>query len=92
MRKGESTYRQIDRDFPFQIEIRITGDDWMRRHDAIVEFCAKLEHKKRPLGWERQTAINGDAVRLCFKTPELAESFRWRFGGELLPPLTRDRR
>jgi hypothetical protein len=68
MPKGESTYRQIDRDYPFQIEIRIAGDDWKKRHDAIVEFCAGLGHKKRPIGRERRAAINGDAVRLCFIT------------------------
>jgi hypothetical protein len=92
MRKGESTYRQVDRNFPFQIEVRITGDDWMQRHDAIVQFCAKLEHRKRPIGRERRAAINGDAVRLCFKSEDVAEKFRARFGGDLLQPLTRNRR
>jgi hypothetical protein len=92
MHKGKTTPRQVDRDFPFQIEVRIGGDDWAKRHDAIVEYCARLDHKKRAVGRERRVAINGDAFRLCFKTPKLAESFRARFGGELLPPLTRVRR
>jgi hypothetical protein len=92
MHKGKTTPRQVDRDYPFQIEVRIEGEDWARRHDAIVEFCAPLEHKKRAVGRERRVAINGDPFRLCFKTRELAESFRARFGRELLPPLTRDRR
>jgi hypothetical protein len=92
VRKGEATYRQVDRDYPMQIEVRIDGDDWMMRHAAIVEYCAPLDHKKRPVGRERRIAINADAVRLCFKIAELAESFRAHFGGELLPPLTRDRR
>jgi hypothetical protein len=91
-RKGEATYRQVDRDYPFQIEIRVAEIGWMTIHDAMAAFCARLEHKKRPIGRERRAAIKGDAVRFCFKALDLAERFRARFGGEQVPPLTRDRR
>jgi hypothetical protein len=82
----------IDRDFPHQIELRIPRGGFGSALHGIYEFCQAFDYKTRPVGRERRIAIGDDAVRWCFKSPEDAATFQVRYGGEKLPPLTRERR
>jgi hypothetical protein len=64
-RKGEATYRQVDRDYPFQIEIRVAEIGWMTIHDAMAAFCARIEHKKRPIGRLQSGSGRASAANKC---------------------------
>jgi hypothetical protein len=91
-RKGEITPQRIDREFPHQIELRVPGGGLGLALHGLYEFCRALDHKTRPIGRERRIELGDDAASWCFKVPEDAVTFQARYGGEKLPPLTRDGR
>jgi len=91
-RKGEITSRQVDRDFPHQIEMRIPDGGFGAALHGLQALCSGLGGRSRLVGRLRRIELGDDAVRWCFKAPEDAATFRARFGGENLPPLTRARR
>jgi hypothetical protein len=80
-RKGEVTPRQIDRDYPHQVEIAIPEGGLGTRLNAMHEFCHGADFRTCGIGAKR-LRTGRDGVRFCFKTPELAEAFQVRFGGE----------
>ena len=81
--KGQSGPRQIDRDYPHQVEIEVPGDGLGTRLNAMHEACGGVDYRTRGIG-KRLMETGRDGIRFCFKTPELADEFQARFGGERL--------
>jgi hypothetical protein len=79
--KGQITSRQIDRDYPYQVEIAIPEGGLGTRLNAMHEFCRGADFQTRGVG-EKRLRTGRDGVRFCFKTPDLAEAFQARFEGE----------
>jgi hypothetical protein len=79
--KGQITPRQIDRDYPRQVEIAIPEGGLGTLLNAMHDFCRGADFRTRGIGVKR-LETGRDGVRFCFKAPELAEAFQARFGGE----------
>jgi hypothetical protein len=75
-RTGEITPRQVDRDYPHQVEIAIPEGGLGTRLSAMDEFCRGLSNMR----------YRRDGVRFCFKTPDMAEAFRPGLG-EIYQPV-----
>ena len=86
-RKGKTTSRQIDAEWPYQIALRESVTVG-KAHDAVREFCADLSLAPRG-----HTFFRDDAYWnvWCFAEEEDAEKFRARFGGEFMEPEDRPR-
>jgi len=81
-RKGETTPRRIDQEYPHQIEIPIPegGLTNIYEIDAFCRECG-FNYAKRGIGKLRRQR-GSDATRYCFTDPAHAESFLAAFGGE----------
>lgn len=81
-RKGEITRAQIDREYPYQVEIVIPPGGLGRRLDEMHRFCAGLaDYRTRGA---RKGAV--DACRWCFAEASPGEAFQRRFGGIVVAP------
>jgi hypothetical protein len=81
-RKGETTPRQVDRDYPHhQVEIAIPSGGLGTLLNAMHDFCRGADFRTRGIGL-KGLETGRDGVRFCFKAPGPAESFQARFGGE----------
>jgi hypothetical protein len=72
--KGQVTPRQVDRDYPHQVEIAIPEGGLGTRLNAMHDFCRGADFKTRGIGLKR-LETGRDGVRFCFKAPELADAF-----------------
>lgn len=79
-RKGEITSRQIDRDFPHQVEIEIPPGGLRKRLDGMYAFCRGNDFRTRGIGRQR-IETGRDGMRWCFTTAEAADAFQAQFGG-----------
>jgi hypothetical protein len=79
--KGQIPPRQIDRDYPHQIEIAAPGDGLGPLLNAMHDACRGAEFKTRGIG-RKGMETGRDGIRFCFKSPELADAFEALFGGE----------
>jgi hypothetical protein len=83
-RKGETTSKRIDHEYPHQIEMPIPSDADLaiRQHD-MREFCRSrgIQYATRGIGKLRRIEERY-AVRYCFKNACHAYAFQAAFGGE----------
>jgi hypothetical protein len=84
-RTGEITPRQVDRDYPHQVEIAIPEGGLGTRLSAMDEFCRGADFRTCGMGAKR-LRTGRDGVRFCFKTPDMAEAFRPGLG-EIYQPV-----
>ncbi|QPC44621.1 hypothetical protein HW532_19085 [Kaustia mangrovi] len=80
-RKGEITRSQIDRGYPYQVEIVIPPNGLGRKIDDIYTFLRERGYafKKRG-GRDRRTEGIFHTSRYCFTSMEHAQAFQDRFG------------
>jgi hypothetical protein len=78
-RKGEITPRQVDRDYPHQVEIAIPSGGLRPLLNAMHDFCRGADFRTRGIGIKRPET-GRDGVRFCFKAREPAEAFRAPLG------------
>lgn len=86
-RKGEITHRQIDRDWPYQVRIRIPPNTGLgTRLNDMLGAAAEIER-----GYTSRSDLQGleDFVRFCFRGEAAAAEFHRRFGGELVTTTVR---
>jgi hypothetical protein len=78
-RKGETSKRQIDRNYRHQVAVRIPLGGLGAELTAMHAFADALtpDYKTRP---DRRDV--GDFTRFCFVDPEHADLFEATFGGE----------
>jgi len=76
--KGQVTSRQIDRDFPHQVEIPIPPGGLRKQLDLMYQFCRGRAFMTR--GANRR--VGDDAMRWCFADPTEADAFHAQFGGK----------
>jgi hypothetical protein len=86
-RKGEITKSQIDREYPYQVELVIPGQGFGRRLDEMQKFCILFDYKTRP-----ETRRPDHFVSWCFKESAQADRFKNTFGGERIDIDVRERR
>jgi hypothetical protein len=84
-RKGQVTQRQIDRDFPHQVAIKIPAADRIRE---IHEFCHTRRHYQPPDRRRRMLEVV-EYTRFCFADHVDADAFVARFGGVRIRTLPR---
>jgi hypothetical protein len=89
--KGQTTPRQVDRDYSHQVEIAIPEGGLGTLLNAMHDFCRGADFRMRGIGL-RRLETGQDGVRFCFKTRDLAEAFQARFGGEMQPEVVRLRK
>ena len=84
-RKGERTARHIDREFPHQVEVKIPEGGLGMRLNAMHDW-AKLrageDYRTRSV---RGTGGGDQAMRWCFRSPDLAAVFAAEWEGVRCP-------
>jgi hypothetical protein len=89
-RKGESTGRINERDYPHIVELPLPPGGFRGQSAEIVAF-----HQERGIQQKlgRGRVQEGQwFVRYCFSDPAVAHAFRERFGGESLIAVRRPER
>jgi hypothetical protein len=80
-RKGEITKRRNDRDFPYQVAIRVPEGGLVARMMTMHKFCTThaMPYKTHA---DLRRDPPADYVRFCFADPTHADVFLAEFGGE----------
>jgi hypothetical protein len=81
-RKGETTGRRNERDYPHIVELAVPSSGFQSKSDEILAF-----HRELGIELRRGSGRNDDGqfyVRYCFTDPAHADAFRHRFGGARL--------
>jgi len=79
-RTGEITPRQVDRDYPHQVEIAIPEGGLGTRLSAMDEFCRGLSNMR----YRRETAKDRPGWRaVLLQDAGYGRSVQTRFGGDL---------
>ena len=81
-RKGEITKRQIDRDCPHQVAIRIPIGGLVRLLMDMYTFCDAHAMPYRTHADGRYEPVPSDQIRFCFTDPAHADAFHAKFDGE----------
>lgn len=84
-RKGKRSKRQVDSDFPHQVEIAIPEGGLGRTIDRMHDLARGLGRYATRGGERRRDGP--DAVRFCFADPAAAGLFQSAFGGVILTTL-----
>jgi hypothetical protein len=79
--KGERSDRQVDRDYPHQVEIAVPPGGLGVRLNEMHDACRGIDYATRGIGRKR-IETGRDAVRFCSNSAEAADAFHPGFGGE----------
>jgi len=82
-RKGETDIRRIQRRWPHHVAVPAEALRGAVNSMPIYGLAKELAGAPRPYLLE---CDGRELVVFCFATPEAAQAFHERFGGELLPP------
>lgn len=82
--KGQRTPRQVDREYPHQLEIAVPEGGLGKRLNELHAACGGIDYATRGIDRKQWMATGRDGVRFCFKTAEQAGAFHARFGGKRL--------
>jgi hypothetical protein len=81
-RKGETTSRINERDYPNIVELPVPSDGFRDKSVAMIAF-----HRERGIEMKHGRGRHNEGrffVRYCFTDPTVADAFRDQFGGERL--------
>lgn len=80
--RSGKTRRELDRHFPFQVEVAARPSDYIRLHE-MAEYCRLngFEFRTRGIGGLRLYR-GRDATRWCFALEKHAVEFHRLYGGE----------
>lgn len=85
-RSNSATRKEIDRDFPHQVEIIVRRMDVGIRLHEMSEYCRsnRFEHRTRGIGGLRLSR-GCDGIRWCFRAEQHAVAFHRIYGGVNIP-------
>lgn len=64
---------EIDRDYPFQIDMATPANGLAKKLELMTSFCSKVDF---------ETQFKGSRTRWCFKHRAIAKWFQSEFGGD----------
>lgn len=85
-RKGEITKAQIDREYAYQVELKVPEGGFRKLLNQMQQFCILFDYKTRS-----ETRRPEFFTRWCFKESVQADQFKNTFGGERIDIDVRDK-